>query len=190
VQQHHRQQAVRLRLVGHQPGERPPEPERLGRQLVAATVALVEDQVDDREHGGEPIGQQVVRRHPKRYPGGFDLALRGHQPLRHRRLTDQEGAGEFASGQAVERPQGESDLRVGGECRMTAGESELEPLVWRCRRVHAVLRCLGHLEQAGLRGQRAIRGECDRWLGCAPSSATRYSGWRELRRAASAPRRS
>ena len=35
VQQHHRQQTVHLRLVGHQLGERPPEPERLGRQLAA-----------------------------------------------------------------------------------------------------------------------------------------------------------
>ena len=34
-QQHHRQQAVHLRLVGHQLGERPPEPDRLGRQLAA-----------------------------------------------------------------------------------------------------------------------------------------------------------
>ena len=57
VQQHHRQQTVHLRLVGHQLGERPPESERLGRHFAAATVALVEDQVDDRQHGGEPIGQ-------------------------------------------------------------------------------------------------------------------------------------
>jgi hypothetical protein len=98
----------------------------------------------------------VVRRHPKRDPGGLDLALRPHQPLGHRRLSDQEGAGDLAGGQAAERPQGESDLRVGGECGMTAGEDELESLVWICRRVHRILRCLGHLEQAGLRGQRAI----------------------------------
>ena len=35
VQQHHRQQAVHLRLVGHQLGERAPEPQRLGRQVAA-----------------------------------------------------------------------------------------------------------------------------------------------------------
>jgi hypothetical protein len=39
-QHHHRQQAVHLRLVGHQLGERPPEPERLGRQLAAAPVRV------------------------------------------------------------------------------------------------------------------------------------------------------
>ena len=159
MQQHQRQQAVHLGLVGHQLGERPPEPERLGRQVAAAGVALVEDQVDDREHGGEAIGQQVVGRHPERDPGGLDLALRPHQPLRHRRLGDQEGAGDLAGGQAAERPQGQRDLRVGGERRMAAGEDELEPLVGEGRLVHDVLRRLGHLEQVGLRGQRAVAAD-------------------------------
>ena len=49
-------------------------------------VALVEDQVDDGEHRGEPVGQQVVGRHAERDPGGLDLALGAHEPLRHRRL--------------------------------------------------------------------------------------------------------
>jgi hypothetical protein len=31
VEEHQRQQSVHLRLVGHQLGERPPEPDRLGR---------------------------------------------------------------------------------------------------------------------------------------------------------------
>ena len=48
-------------------------------------VALVEDQVDDAEHGGEAVGQLVRRRHPVRDPGRADLVLRAHQPLGHRR---------------------------------------------------------------------------------------------------------
>jgi hypothetical protein len=129
VQQHHREQAVDLRLVGHQLRERAAEPERLGRQLAAATVALVEDQVDDREHRGEPIGQQVVGRHPERDPGGLDLALGPHEPLGHRRLGDEEGSGDLAGGQAAEGVQGQSDLRVGGQRGVTAGEDELQSLV-------------------------------------------------------------
>ena len=86
MQQHQREQPVHLGLVGHQLGERPPEPDRLGREIAAAAVALVEDQVDDREHGREPVGQQVVGRHPERDPGGLDLPLGAHEPLRHRRL--------------------------------------------------------------------------------------------------------
>ena len=39
---------------------------------------------------------------------------------------------------------------------MTAGEDELESLVGKCRRVHGVLHCLRHVEQAGLRGEGAV----------------------------------
>ena len=150
---------MHLRLVGHQLGERAPEPQRLGRQLAAAAVALVEDQVDDREHGREPVGQQVVGRDPERDPGGLDLALRPHQALGHRRLADEEGARDLAGGQAAERAQRQRDLRLRGERRVAAGEDELEPLVGEGRLVHGVLRRLGHLEQAGLRGQRAVAAD-------------------------------
>ena len=125
--------------VGHQLDERAAEPQRLGRQVAAAAVALVEDQVDDREHGGEPLGQQVVGRHPERDAGGLDLALGPHQSLRHRRLGHQEGAGDLVGGQAAERPQRERDLGVDGERRVAAGEDQLEPLVAERRRVHRVL---------------------------------------------------
>ena len=59
VQQHQREERVHVGLVRHQLCERAPEPDRLGRELSTTAVALVEDQVDDREHCGEPIGQQV-----------------------------------------------------------------------------------------------------------------------------------
>jgi hypothetical protein len=39
---------------------------------------------------------------------------------------------------------------------MTAGEDELESLVGKCRGVHPILSRFGHLEETGLRGQRAI----------------------------------
>src|SRR6266540_491112 len=42
---------------------------------------------------------------------------------------------------------------------MTAGEDELESLVWKCRLDHAVLHTLRHLEQAGLRGQGAVAAD-------------------------------
>ena len=53
VQEHHREQAVDLGLVGHELGERGAEPDRLGREVAARgwrRVALVEDEVDDRQH--------------------------------------------------------------------------------------------------------------------------------------------
>ncbi len=57
VEQHQRPEAVHLGLVRHQLGERRAEPERLRRQVDAAAVALVEDQVDDREHRSQPLRQ-------------------------------------------------------------------------------------------------------------------------------------
>ena len=67
VQQHQRQQAGDLGVVGHQTVQQPPQPDRLGAQLAAhepvarrGGPALVEDQVDDRKHAGEQVGQLLV----------------------------------------------------------------------------------------------------------------------------------
>ena len=150
---------MHLGLVGHQLGERAPEPDRLGREVAAAAVALVEDQVDDREHRGEAVGEQVRRRHAERDPGGLDLALRAHEPLGHRRLGDEEGAGDLVGRQPAERPQRERDLGVERERRMAAGEEQLEPLVGDRRLVHLVLHGFRHVEQAGLRGERAVAAD-------------------------------
>ena len=58
VHQHQREQSVHLGLVGHQLGERTAESDRLCREVAATAVALVEDQVDDREDGGDAVGKQ------------------------------------------------------------------------------------------------------------------------------------
>ena len=62
---------MNLGLVGHELGEGAAEPDRLGREVAAAAVALVEDQVDDGQHRGEPVGQQVRRRHAERDPAAL-----------------------------------------------------------------------------------------------------------------------
>ena len=49
-QQHQRQQPLHLGLVRHQFGQCTAQPDRLGGQVAAASVALVEDQVDDCQH--------------------------------------------------------------------------------------------------------------------------------------------
>ncbi len=73
VQQHQRQQREHLSLVGHELGQGPAEPDRFrGEVDAAAAPALVEDQVDDREDGRQPVGQLVIGRHGER-----DAARRG-----------------------------------------------------------------------------------------------------------------
>jgi hypothetical protein len=156
VQQHQRQQAVHLGLVRHQLRQRPAQPECLYHQLAAPAIAFVEDQIDDRQHRGEPVGQQMVGRDAKRDARGFDLSLGPHQALGHGGLADQEGTRDLRGGEAAERAQGQRHLGLGGERRMTAGEDELEPLVGKAGLVHRLLRALGRRQQPGLGRQGAI----------------------------------
>ena len=136
VQQHQREQPVDLGVVGHQPREQPAEPDRLAAQLAAdepvalgRAVALVEDQVHDLQHAGQPVGQRLVRRHAIRDVRVRDLALRARQPLPHRRLRDEERARDLAGGQAAERAERQRDARRERERRMAAGEDQAQAVV-------------------------------------------------------------
>jgi hypothetical protein len=60
---------VHLGLVRHQLGERRAEPQCLGGEVDAAAVALVEDQVDDREHRRQSLRQQMLGRDAEGMPG-------------------------------------------------------------------------------------------------------------------------
>ncbi len=104
---------MRLGLVGHQLRERAAEPDRLGREVDAAAVTLVEDQVHDGQHCLEPIGKQVVGRDTERDSGGLDLALCAHEPLGHRRFRGQERVGDLVGRQTAESAQRQGDLRFG-----------------------------------------------------------------------------
>ena len=74
-------------------------------------VPLVEEQVDDAEHGRRALRQQVRRRHPVRDAGRGDLLLGAHQPLGHRGLRHQERAGDLGRGEPAQRAQRERHLR-------------------------------------------------------------------------------
>jgi hypothetical protein len=102
-------------------------------------VALVEDQVDRREHRREPLRQQVVGRNAERDRGGADLLLRPDQPLRHRSLRGEERARDLLSREAAEHPQRQRDLGVDRERRMAAGERQRQSLVGNRALVHVVL---------------------------------------------------
>ena len=61
--------------------------------------------------------------------GVADLALGPHQPLGHRRLGHEEGAGDLGRGEAAEGAQGERDPGLEGERRVAAGEDQPQPVV-------------------------------------------------------------
>ena len=124
LEEHQGEQPERLRLVGHQLGQDPGQADRLDRQLAAderlagrGGVALVEDEVEDPQHGIEPLGQEVVGRDAIRDPRLADLALGPDEALGQGRLGDEEGAGDLGCREAAERPQRQRDLRVEGEGR-------------------------------------------------------------------------
>ena len=184
VEQHQRLEAVHLGLVRHQLGERRAEPERLRRQIDAAAVALVEDQVDDREHRRQPLRQQMVGGNAEGDARILDLPLRPREPPLHRLLGNEERAGDLLGAQPAERAQGQRDLRLETERRMAAREDQLQPLVGKRRLLHLVLHGLGHLEQARLLGERAVAAQAvDR----AVAGGDRQPGARIGRRAVARP---
>ena len=127
--------------------------------VAAAAVALVEDQVDDGEHGGQPVGEQVGGGDPERDPGGLDLRLRAHQALGHGRVTDQEGAGDLLGAQAAEGAKRQRHLGVERERRMAAGEDELEALVRDLDVLEVVFHGLGPIQELGLGGEGAVAAQ-------------------------------
>ncbi len=135
-QQHQRQEAQDLRLLGHQVREDPFEANGLGAEVLAEQpiargrgVALVEDQVHDGQHGAE-AGVKVRRAgDPIRDLRVADLPFRPDESLGHRRLRDEEGARDLRGGEPSEQPQRQSDLRAGGERGVAAGEDEPQSVV-------------------------------------------------------------
>ena len=151
--------------------QEPGQADGLGGQLpsdqrVAAggAVALVEDEVEDGEDAVEPLGEEVVRRHPVGDAGVADLPLRAHDPLGERRFGDEEGPGDLGRREAAERAQGQGDAGVERERRVAAGEDEPQPIVGKAAlasQAHGRLRSRGH--EATL--------DLDQLLGVAPGAA-------------------
>ncbi len=136
VEEHQREEAKHLRPVRQQRVEQPREADRLRAQagthkLVAGSrgVALVEDQIDHGKHGCEALRERLGRRDAVRYTRVADLALHAHEPLRHRRLGDEEGAGDLGGREATERAQCERNLRFGRDGGVATREDEAQTVV-------------------------------------------------------------
>ena len=136
VEEHQRQQPQDLRLVRHQRGEDPRQPDRLRRQLAPdepiagrRVVALVEDEVEHPQHAVEPLRQGVVRRDAIRDARVADLALRPDEPLGERRLGHEEGPGDLGRREPAERPQRQRHPGVHRQGRMAAREDQPQAVV-------------------------------------------------------------
>ena len=180
VEQHQREQTERLWLSGINEASSLPSrtasAHRSHRTQVRAGgggVALVEDQVDDREHGRQPLGQGGVARQLERDPGVANLALGAHQALGHRGVGHEEGPRDLGPGQPAYGLEGQRHPGLGRQRRMTAGEQQAEPLVADLGEAvgHRIDRIRGLLRdriQTLVGGARPRAGAAGRWRGCAP----------------------
>ena len=97
----------------------------------------------------------MLGRHAQRDAGVADLPLRAHEPLRERRLGDEEGACDLGRLEAADEAQRQRDLCLRRERRVAAGEDQLEPFVGDdCLLVVGEL--LGPCEQLRLARERLL----------------------------------
>ena len=141
VQQHQREQAAHLGLVGHQLGQQRGQPDRLVAQLAAhdrvgrrGEVALVEDQVERRAAPSAAGRAARGRAAPRRgCPASRILRLARTRRCCIARLAGQERARHLGRREPAERAQRQRHARLGGERRVAAGEEQPQPVVGQRR---------------------------------------------------------
>ncbi len=135
-EQHEREEAGDLGILGQAGPDAPGQPDGLARQVgagqvraAAAGVALVEQQVEDVQHQPEAFRALVGRRERERLARCLDLGLGPADPLGHGRLGNEERGGDLARGQAADRAERERDGQRGRERRMAAQDHEDQRVV-------------------------------------------------------------
>ena len=136
VQLHQGQQSVRFGLVRRDRGEHTAHAQRLvaelGAQPVLAArrgVAFVEDEIDDLQHRGEPLGERLAARGLIGQARVRQGPLGAHDALGDGRVGQQEGPGDLLGGQAADHPQRQRGARLARQQRMAGGEDQPQHLV-------------------------------------------------------------
>lgn len=131
-----RRQPVHLGFLGHQARQDPGQAQRVLAQggadeIVAGRrrVALVEDEVDDLQDGGEALIAVGAVRDLERHPRFRQCPLRPDDPLGDRRFGAEVGPGDLLGGQAAHQAQGERDPGVRGEDGVAGGEDQPQQVV-------------------------------------------------------------
>ena len=122
-------------------------------------VALVEDQIDHREHGREPLGQLSALGHLVRQGTVADGALGAHEPLRNRGLGHEKRASDLGRRESAHQSQGERHAAVCRQPGVAAGEDQPESVVGNRLGV-AHVRTLATRVERGLVGERLGPGSC------------------------------
>lgn len=162
------EQAGDLRIVGQQTVQHPRQIEGAFGEIAADEVVARrcgvpggEQQMHHRQHGLDALGQFRRARHSVGYPGGGDLLLGAGDPRGHRRLGHQEGARDLGRGESADQTQGQCDLGLAGQSRMTAGADQSQTVVgklWVVRVDRIENGCLDGLFVCDQQRQRPARG--------------------------------
>ena len=163
LQQQQRRQAHDLGLALEQPQQQPRQPDRLLAQrradlggIAAGGIALVENQIDHRGDGGEPLGALHRARGLERHVGVRDPRLGAGDALLHRRFADQERARDLLYGQTRDDAQRQRDLLGRRQIGMAADEQQPQNIVAIMRAVEPFgQRLLGIVEI----GDRLVLGQ-------------------------------
>src|SRR5437773_6351158 len=139
MQQHQREQSHRLGL-GKQVDEKASQADRLGREVGASEVALIEDEIDDVQHARETIREGRTLGDVVGDPGVADLGLGANDALGQRRRGDEKGRRDLLGRESANLAQRHGDLCIGIQCRVTAGENEAKAVIY-----HVVVLDLGSL---------------------------------------------
>ena len=120
---------------------------RISESAEVADVALVEDQVERRQHRRQPLGQALRRRHLVGDPGVADLALRPRPAAAPSSPRETRKARAISAvRQPAERPQRQRHPRLRRQRRVAAGEDQAQPVVGS---VLAPRSCSGSMPRVG-----------------------------------------
>ncbi|MCY1297693.1 hypothetical protein D9M70_471440 [compost metagenome] len=142
---HQRRQPHDLRFRGKKLQQQTPEPDRLlaeiGRDAFRAVhrrIAFVEDEIDHRCDGGEPVGTigNIGRFESK--AGRRDAGLGAGDALFHRRFADEKGAGNLLDRKARDDAQSQRDLLGCRQSRIAADEQQPKNVVAILRAIQPV----------------------------------------------------
>ena len=148
MQQHERQQSLRLRFARHQSVHQASQANSFSAKFApyqriacACVVAFVEDEIHDQQNRLHAVGQFLVRGNAVGNPCVPNFLLRAHQPLRHGGDRDQKRVRDFLRAQSAQRSQGQRHLRLPRQCRMAARKDQPQPVIFE----HGFFRHVGHL---------------------------------------------
>ena len=131
-----RKQAERFGLIRQELREQARKADRFAAQVrshergaFGRGIAFVEDEVNGREHSGEPVGKLFLGGHDVGNARFGNFFPGTHQALCRRRFGLKEGASDLARGQSAQRAQRERHLRRLCQRRMAAGKYQPQAIV-------------------------------------------------------------